>query len=157
MLKIAVAHCLSSPNVSFDARQIQTGDATPRGAVCKKGLEERSHRGRFYQGLKLVNVANYKALDVILDKAHPGHRISAVTILHFRPPARILLAAETTKDFNFVSMPPGTILLTLLSSKLERVKRRLWQRHDVTRRGLLCIAAFACTDYKVKNRRVQCS
>jgi len=108
-----------------------------------------------YQGLKLVNGANYEALDVILDKAHPGHRISADTILHFGPPAGILLAAETTKDFNFVGMPPGTILLTPLSSKLECVKRRPWQRHDVTRRGLPCTAAFACTDYKVQGRTLE--
>jgi len=108
-----------------------------------------------YQGLKLVNGANYNAVDVVLDKAYPGHRVSADTILHFGPPAGILLAAETTKDFNFVDMPHGTILLTPLSSKLECVKRRPWQRHDVTRRGLPCTAAFACTDYKVQGRTLE--
>jgi hypothetical protein len=108
-----------------------------------------------YQGLKLVNGANYNALEVILDKAYPGHRVSADVIVHFGPPAGILLAAETTKDFNFVGMPPGTILLTPLSSKLDCVKRRPWQRHDVTRRGLPCTAAFACTDYKVQGRTLE--
>ncbi|PVH90960.1 hypothetical protein DM02DRAFT_722469 [Periconia macrospinosa] len=108
-----------------------------------------------YQGLKLVNGATYRALDVILDKAYPGHRVSADTILHFGPPAGILLAAETTKNFNFVGMPPGTILLTPLSSKLDCVKRRPWQQHDVTRRGLPCTAAFACTDYKVQGRTLE--
>ncbi|PVH91232.1 hypothetical protein DM02DRAFT_647372 [Periconia macrospinosa] len=77
-----------------------------------------------YQGLKLVNGANYKTQDVILDKA-------------------------------FVRMPPGTILLTPLSSKLECVRRLPWQRHDVTRRGLPCTAASACTDYKVQGRTLE--
>ncbi|KAF2185443.1 hypothetical protein K469DRAFT_778181 [Zopfia rhizophila CBS 207.26] len=38
--------------------------------------------------------------------------------LHFGPPAGILLPAETTKDFNFVGMPPGAILLIPLSIRV---------------------------------------
>jgi hypothetical protein len=91
-----------------------------------------------YQGLKLVNGVNYTALDVIINNAFPGHCISAYTILHFGPPAGIILAAESTREFRFVGIPPGTILLTPLSSKIECVRRRPWQQHDVTRRGLPC-------------------
>jgi hypothetical protein len=105
-----------------------------------------------YTSLKLVNGSDYQALDVIIDRAYPGHRVSADTILHFGPPAGIILAAQSTRNFNFVGMPPGTILLTPLSSKIECTRRRPWQRHDVTRRGLPCTAAFACTDYKVQGR-----
>jgi hypothetical protein len=36
-----------------------------------------------YQGLKLVNGSNYQALEVIIDEAYPGHRISPDTIIHF--------------------------------------------------------------------------
>ncbi|PVH90596.1 hypothetical protein DM02DRAFT_547504 [Periconia macrospinosa] len=108
-----------------------------------------------YQGLKLVNGSDYKALDVIIDEAYPGHRISADTILHFGPSAGIILAADSTKDFNFVGMPPGTLLLTPLSSKIECARIRPWQEHDVTRRGLPCTAAFACTDYKVQGRTLE--
>jgi hypothetical protein len=57
-----------------------------------------------YQGLKPVNGSNYRALDVILDDAYPGHRISADTIFHLVPPPGIILAAESTRDFNFVGM-----------------------------------------------------
>ena len=78
-----------------------------------------------YQGLKLVNRATYNALDIIIDKAYPGHHVSTDIILHFRPPAGILLAVETTKDFNFVGIPARTILLTLLSLKIDCVRRRL--------------------------------
>jgi hypothetical protein len=35
---------------------------------------------------------------------------------------------------------------------MDCVKRRPWQQHDVTRRGLPCTAAFAYTDYKVQGR-----
>ncbi|OAL42604.1 hypothetical protein IQ07DRAFT_669274 [Pyrenochaeta sp. DS3sAY3a] len=104
----------------------------PSSCLCQVCLSSSTKNS--YQVLKLVNGANYKALDVILDKAYPGHRISADSILHFGPPAGILLAAESTEDFSFVGMPPGTILLTPLSSKLECVRRRPWQRHDITRR-----------------------
>ncbi|KAM4063299.1 PIF1-like helicase [Hirsutella rhossiliensis] len=103
-----------------------------------------------HQGLKLVNGAGYTAVDVIPDRAFPGHRVSAELIMHFGPPAGIVLASETTKDFHFVGMPAGTILLTPISVKITAQRKRPWQRNDVSRRGLPCAAAFACTDYKVQ-------
>ncbi|KAK3324914.1 hypothetical protein B0H66DRAFT_615116, partial [Apodospora peruviana] len=105
-----------------------------------------------HQGLKLVNGARYTALDVILDKNFPGQRISGNTILHFGPPAGVLLTSEMTKEFQFVGMPPGTILLTATGIKIEAQRKRPWQRNAVTRRGIPCVAAFACTDYKVQGR-----
>ncbi|PVH90925.1 hypothetical protein DM02DRAFT_647465 [Periconia macrospinosa] len=108
-----------------------------------------------HQGLKLVNGAAYIALDVILDKTHPGHRIDENTILHFGPPAGILLEGESTRDLHFVGMPPGTILLTPISTKIECQRKRPWQLHDVSRKGLPCTAAFACTDYKVQGRTLE--
>jgi hypothetical protein len=108
-----------------------------------------------HQGLKLVNGASYTALDVILDKAYPGHRINDDTTLHFGPPAGLLLTANTTKEFEFVGMPPGTILLTPISTKIDCQRKRPWQRNDVSRKGLPCVAAFACTDYKVQGRTLE--
>ena len=58
-----------------------------------------------HQGLKLVNGAGYTAVDVVLDKAYPGHCVSADTILYFGPPAGPLLASEMTRDPHFVGMP----------------------------------------------------
>ncbi|XP_044717307.1 PIF1-like helicase domain-containing protein [Hirsutella rhossiliensis] len=103
-----------------------------------------------HQGLKLVNGAGYTAVDVIPDRAFPGHRVSAELTMHFGPPAGIVLASETTRDFHFVGMPAGTILLTPISVKITAQRKRPWQRNDVSRRGLPCAAAFACTDYKVQ-------
>ena len=91
-------------------------------------------------------------LDVILDKAYLGHRISTDITLHFGPPAGILLESETTRDFYFVSIPPGTVLLTPISTKIECRRKRPWQQTKVTRRGLPYIVAFACMDYKVQDR-----
>uniref|UniRef100_A0A8H7K5F3 Uncharacterized protein n=1 Tax=Bionectria ochroleuca TaxID=29856 RepID=A0A8H7K5F3_BIOOC len=105
-----------------------------------------------HQGLKLVNGASYTALEVVVDKAFPGYQVSADTILHFGPPAGIILASETTAEFHFVGMPPGTILLTPMSIRIECQRKRPWQQHDVTRKGSPCTPAFACTDYKVQGR-----
>jgi hypothetical protein len=59
-----------------------------------------------------------------------------------------LLAGETTRDFHFVGMPAGTILLTPFSTVIKCQRKRPWQKSDVKRKGLPCTAAFACTDYK---------
>ncbi|KAM4061311.1 PIF1-like helicase [Hirsutella rhossiliensis] len=82
-----------------------------------------------HQGLKVVNGASYSAVEVIIDKAYPGHRISADMTIHFGPPAGIILESATTRDLHF--------------------------RSDVSRKGLPCAAAFACTDYKVQGRTLE--
>jgi len=73
-----------------------------------------------HHGLKLVKGASYTAVDVILNKAHLGHRVSDDTILHFGPLAGILLASETTRDFHFIGLPAGNILLIPISIRIER-------------------------------------
>ncbi|KAM4055528.1 PIF1 protein [Hirsutella rhossiliensis] len=108
-----------------------------------------------HQGLKVVNGAGYTAVAVIPDRAFPGHRVSAELTVHFGPPAGLVLASETTKDFHFVGMPAGTILLTPISVKITAQRKRPWQRNDVSRRGLPCAAAFACTDYKVQGGTIE--
>lgn len=103
-----------------------------------------------HQGLRLVNGASYTAAEVVVDKAYPAHRVSAGLMIHFGPPAGIILESETTKDLHFVGMPAGTILLTPMSVIIPCQRKRPWQQNDVSRRGLPCAAAFACTDYKVQ-------
>jgi hypothetical protein len=66
-----------------------------------------------------------------------------------------LLESETTKDLHFVGMPPGTILLTPMSVKIQCQRKRPWQQNDVSRKGLPCTAGFACTDYKVQGRTLE--
>ncbi|KJZ67923.1 hypothetical protein HIM_12688 [Hirsutella minnesotensis 3608] len=58
--------------------------------------------------------------------------------------------------FMFVpGMPPGTILLTPMTVKIQCQRKRPWQHNDVSRKGLPCAAAFACTDYKVQGRTLE--
>ncbi|KAJ6436408.1 glucosamine-6-phosphate isomerase [Purpureocillium lavendulum] len=70
--------------------------------------------------------------------------------IHFGPPAGLILESETTREFHFVGMPPGTVLLTPMSVSIPCQRKRPWQQNDVSRKGLPCAAAFACTDYKVQ-------
>ena len=78
-----------------------------------------------HQGLKLINRAGYTAVDVVFDKTYPGHRVNTDTVLHFDPPADILLTSETTRDLHFVDMPPGTILLTPISTPIPCQRKRI--------------------------------
>lgn len=50
------------------------------------------------QGLMVVNGAAYAALGVILDNAHPGHCVSADTILPLRSAGRHLARAQDDKE-----------------------------------------------------------
>jgi hypothetical protein len=72
-----------------------------------------------HQGLKLINGASYTAVDIVVDKVHLGYYISADTSLYFRPPVGILLASDITKRFHFVGIPPETILLIPMNTKIE--------------------------------------
>ncbi|KAJ6438008.1 protein kinase-like domain [Purpureocillium lavendulum] len=94
--------------------------------------------------------AVFMAVEVIVDKSHPGYQISAGITIHFGPPAGVILESGTTEEFHFVGMPPGTILLTPMSVSIPCQRKRPWQQNDVSRKGLPCAAAFACTDYKVQ-------
>ncbi|KAM4063280.1 PIF1-like helicase [Hirsutella rhossiliensis] len=76
-----------------------------------------------HQGLKLVNGASYSAVEVIVDKAYPGHRISADMTIHFGPPAGIILESETTRYLHFCQ------------------RKRPWQRNDVSRKdGIMLVS-----------------
>ncbi|KAF6781399.1 DNA repair and recombination protein, partial [Colletotrichum sojae] len=104
--------------------------------------------------VKLVNGAPYTAVDIIVDPRYPAHRLSSDpdTVIHFEPPAGIILESNTTRDFDFVGLPTGTVLLTPITVKMDCCSRRPWQTTTARRRGLPCTAAFACTDYKVQGR-----
>ncbi|XP_044714554.1 ATP-dependent DNA helicase PIF1 [Hirsutella rhossiliensis] len=77
-----------------------------------------------HQGLKLVNGAGYSAVEVIVDKASPGHRISSDMTIHFRPPA----------DITGIGDDKGPPL----------------QRRQPE--GIAVRSSLACTDYKVQGR-----
>ncbi|KJZ68031.1 hypothetical protein HIM_12579 [Hirsutella minnesotensis 3608] len=42
-----------------------------------------------------------------------------------------------------------------MTVKIQCQRKRPWQHNDVSRKGLPCAAAFACTDYKVQGRTLE--
>ncbi|KAF2175612.1 hypothetical protein K469DRAFT_610138, partial [Zopfia rhizophila CBS 207.26] len=70
-------------------------------------------------GLKIVNKASYIALNVIINKIYLGYYISINTIFYLSLLAGILLIGKLIKNLHLVNIPPGTILLTLISMKIE--------------------------------------
>ncbi|KAM4061026.1 PIF1-like helicase [Hirsutella rhossiliensis] len=84
-----------------------------------------------HQGLKLVNGAGYTAVDVIPDRAFPGHRVSAELIMHF----------GRRRASCWPRRRPRTS--TSAAEAAMAAQRRQPE-------GLPCAAAFACTDYKVQ-------
>ncbi|KAH8747647.1 hypothetical protein F5883DRAFT_243334 [Diaporthe sp. PMI_573] len=75
--------------------------------------------------------------------------MNANTILHFSPPAGILLVAETTEQF--VGVPAGTTHPADAHKHQNRVSEEAamaaeWRYPQ----EITCAAAFACTEYKVQ-------
>ena len=68
------------------------GRAVPAVFMFVPGMPTVVNRNT-HEGLKLANGAGYTAVDIVLDKAYPCHRVSADTIVHFGPPAGLLLAS----------------------------------------------------------------
>ena len=67
----------------------------------------------------------------------------------------MMLTIYESVNCSFVDMSPGVILLTPISVKIDCQRKRPWQRTTVSRRGLPCTAAFACTDYKVQGKTLE--
>ncbi|KAM4062608.1 PIF1-like helicase [Hirsutella rhossiliensis] len=61
-----------------------------------------------YTGLKVVNGADFTAVDVIIDPNHPGYCLADGVTIHFGPPLGILLQSEETKTLAIPSLPVGT-------------------------------------------------
>ncbi|KAM4055420.1 PIF1 protein [Hirsutella rhossiliensis] len=100
-----------SPNIV--ARTIGQGD----DSACKvpgvffyaQGMPVVVNKNNnIYTGLKVVNGADFTAVDVILDPNHPGYHLADDVTIHFGPPLGILLQSEETKALAIPSLPVGT-------------------------------------------------
>lgn len=60
-----------------------------------------------YTGLKVVNGAEFTAVDIIPDPNYPGYYLTDDVTIHFGPPLGILLHSADTKSFSH-SDPPTT-------------------------------------------------
>ncbi|XP_044714443.1 ATP-dependent DNA helicase PIF1 [Hirsutella rhossiliensis] len=72
-----------------------------------------------YTGLKVVNGADFTAVDVIIDPNHPGYCLADDVTIHFGPPLGILLQSEETKTLAIPSLPVGTVLIRPMSHTLD--------------------------------------
>ena len=109
-----------------------------------------------WAGLKAVNGAVYTAHQAIIDPKYPGFNIGGNVWLHLGPPAGLLVSSESTREYEITGLPKGMLLLQPRSAKISMTKFRgrssFLHRNSLSRRGLPCAAAFACTDFKVQGR-----
>ncbi|XP_044715945.1 PIF1 protein [Hirsutella rhossiliensis] len=110
-----------SPNIV--ARTIGQGD----DSACKvpgvffyaQGMPVVVNKN-IYTGLKVVNGADFTAVDVILDPNHPGYHLADDVTIHFGPPLGILLQSEETKALAIPSSRWGRCDFTSLYVQLSR-------------------------------------
>ena len=106
-----------------------------------------------YTGLKVVNGAEFTAVDVILDPNHPGYHLADDVTIHFGPPLGILLQSEETKALAIPSLPVGTVLIRPMSHTLDSTNSHFkFLSARCTRRGLPVVPAFVLTDYKAQGK-----
>ncbi|XP_044714516.1 PIF1 protein [Hirsutella rhossiliensis] len=143
-----------SPNIV--ARTIGQGD----DSACKvpgvffyaQGMPVVVNKN-IYTGLKVVNGADFTAVDVILDPNHPGYHLADDVTIHFGPPLGILLQSEETKALAIPSLPVGTVLIRPMSHTLDSTNSHFkFLSARCTRRGLPVVPAFVLTDYKAQGK-----
>ncbi|XP_044718870.1 PIF1-like helicase domain-containing protein [Hirsutella rhossiliensis] len=106
-----------------------------------------------YTGLKVVNGADFTAVDVIIDPNHPGYCLADDVTIHFGPPLGILLQSEETKALAIPSLPVGTVLIRPMSHTLDSTSSHFkFLSARCTRRGLPVAPAFVLTDYKSQGK-----
>jgi hypothetical protein len=105
-------------------------------------------------GLKVVNGAEFTAVDVIPNPAFPGYHLSDDITIHFGPPIALILQSEETRHLTIPGIPEGTILLKEIGAAVLKPTPSSFQflSSPCRRSGLPCTPAFALTDYKSQGR-----
>jgi hypothetical protein len=105
-------------------------------------------------GLKMVNGAEFTALDVIPDPQFPGYHLADDVTIHFGPPLALILHSDETKHLAIPGMPEGTLLLKQAGTAMMKPTSSAFQflRSSCRRSGLPCTPAFAMTDFKAQGR-----
>jgi hypothetical protein len=110
-----------------------------------------------YPGLKLMNGTEFIAKGIIPgNRPNAGLRLANDTIIHFGPPAAILLESQDTQNIEIPGLPKGQILLTADRITLTPSRRRFqFLTEKCVRRGIACTPASCLTDYKAQGRTFQ--
>ncbi|KAJ6436886.1 PIF1 protein [Purpureocillium lavendulum] len=106
-----------------------------------------------YTGLKVVNGAEFTAVDIVPDPNHPGYYLADGVTIHFGPPLGILLQSKETEALAIPSLPAGTVLIRPMSHTLDPSNPHFrFLPTRCTRRGLPVAPAFVLTDYKAQGK-----
>jgi hypothetical protein len=133
---------------------------TPGLFFYAQGMPVVVTRNQFV-GLKVVNGAPFKAVDIFPDLASGTIALARDVTLHLGPPAAVLLQSDDSAGLAVPGLPNGTILIksktVAISSAMRGKDRRSrgkpgfrWVTH---RTGPLCTPAFAMTDQKSQGKQ----
>ncbi|KAF6803975.1 DNA repair and recombination protein [Colletotrichum musicola] len=126
-----------------------------------KGMPEVVNENT-YMGLKVVNGAEFTAIDIVHPPGLRQIAISDRVSVFLGPPSGIILQSDATQGITFPYMPPNTIMLPAKGVRLNearygkvlRAGSAGKGRFGLFRTGLPCTPGFALTDYKAQGRTI---
>ncbi|EAQ88761.1 hypothetical protein CHGG_05380 [Chaetomium globosum CBS 148.51] len=133
---------------------------TPGLFFYAQGMPVVVTRNQFV-GLKVVNGAPFKAVDIFPDLAAGTIALASDVTLHLGPPVAVLLQSDDSAGLAIPGLPNGTILIkskTVAIPSQMRGKEGRWRgkpgfRWVTHRTGPLCTPAFAMTDQKSQGKQ----
>ncbi|KAI8711065.1 hypothetical protein NCS52_01481800 [Fusarium sp. LHS14.1] len=106
-----------------------------------------------YTGLRVVNGAEFTAVDAIPDPKFLGYCVADDITVYFGPPLAILLESPETKDLTIPALPTGTVLIRPITYTLDPAHSQYrFLSGKCIRRGLPVVPAFVLTDYKAQGK-----
>ncbi len=133
---------------------------TPGLFFYAQGMPVVVTRNQFV-GLKVVNGAPFKAVDIFPDLSAGTIALASDVTLHLGPPVAVLLQSEDSAGLAIPGLPNGTILIKSttvavpahMRGKEPRARGRPGFRRVTHRTGPLCTPAFAMTDQKSQGKQ----
>ncbi|EAQ85502.1 predicted protein [Chaetomium globosum CBS 148.51] len=133
---------------------------TPGLFFYAQGMPVAVTRNQFV-GLKVVNGAPFKAVDIFPDLAAGTIALASDVTLHLGPPVAVLLQSDDSAGLAIPGLPNGTILIkskTVAIPSQMRGKEGRWRgkpgfRWVTHRTGPLYTPAFAMTDQKSQGKQ----
>jgi hypothetical protein len=114
-----------------------------------------------FVGLKVVNGAPFKAVDIFPDLASGTIALAGDVTLHLGPPVAVLLQSDDSAGLAIPGLPNGTILIKSktvavpahMRGKERRSRGKPGFRWVTHRTGPQCTPAFAMTDQKSQGKQ----
>jgi hypothetical protein len=115
-----------------------------------------------FVGLKVVNGAPFKAVDIFPDLASGTIALASDVTLHLGPPVAVLLESDDSAGLAIPGLPNGTILIKsktvavpahMRGKEAARSRGKPGFRWVTHRTGPLCTPAFAMTDQKSQGKQ----